>query len=286
MDLCLLALITCMGSSHLELSVEVLSLNSCFSKMVPESFPQSLSVAQLRELARAIAVKVRAGDNWGSGILVQRQGPVYTVLTNQHVLNAGEPFRIETSDGEVYPARVVSNIRLGDNDLALLEFRSADRDYRVAAWENALTLSTGEPVFAAGYPFTEDALPRFAMTAGQVSIVLKSALVGGYQVGYTNDIQKGMSGGPLLNRRGKVVGINGMHAYPVWGNPYVFKDGSEPPAWLRSRMVRSSWGIPAETFLELAPQFFPLQQWPGSEEHCSRDRWLEHLPTLDFGLGQ
>ena len=76
---------------------------------------------------------------------------------------------------------------------------------------------------------------------------------GGYQIGYTNDIEKGMSGGPLLNARGEVVGVNGVHAYPLWGDPYQYKDGSEPNAALREQMSKYSWGIPIDTFKQLAP---------------------------------
>ncbi|HAJ64669.1 MAG TPA: serine protease, partial [Cyanobacteria bacterium UBA8543] len=79
-----------------------------------------------------------------------------------------------------------------------------------------------------GFPFAMDWSDSmgFVLTTGQVSLLLNRALVGGYQVGYTNEIQKGMSGGPILNRQGKLVGINGMHKYPLWGDPYIYKDGS------------------------------------------------------------
>lgn len=51
---------------------------------------------------------------------------------------------------------------------------------------------------------------------------------------------------------GQVVGINGMHAYPLWGDPYVFKDGSLPCPKMRAVMEQSSWAIPIETFAKLA----------------------------------
>ena len=55
-----------------------------------------------------------------------------------------------------------------------------------------------------------------------------------------------MSGGPLLNRRGEVVGINGIHAYPLWDATEYYADGSEPCAALQDFIARSSWGIPIE----------------------------------------
>jgi S1-C subfamily serine protease len=197
---------------------------------------------------------VYSGNNRGSGILIQQQGQVYTVLTNKHVLNAGEPYSIETPDGQVYFADLSSSIRFGDNDLALLQFRSPRAAYAVASLSRFTALKVGDEVFAAGFPLAvEPSLSMdFVFTTGQVSLVLEQALVGGYQVGYTNEIQKGMSGGPILNRQGEVVGINGMHKYPLWGDPYIFEDGSKPDVSLRTLMVHSSWGIPCETFAQLA----------------------------------
>lgn len=48
-------------------------------------------------------------------------------------------------------------------------------------------------------------------------------------MGYTNDIAVGMSGGPIFNRRGLLIGINGRvkNRDPDFG-VYAFEDGTEP----------------------------------------------------------
>jgi S1-C subfamily serine protease len=219
------------------------------------------SAKQLQHLAESITVKVLSRNFLGSGILIHKQGNIYTVLTNAHVLKSGHsPYQVQTPDGRIYTATLSSKSdRSGrsyfsGDDLAMLQFRSANT-YTLASLGSTSTLSVGNEVFAAGFPFDPERNQDkgFVFETGQVSLVLKKALQGGYQIGYTNDIQKGMSGGPLLNRTGKLVAINGMHAEPLWGNPYVYQDGTEPEAPLREEMSQYSWGIPIETFVKVVP---------------------------------
>ena len=261
MDLCILTLIACIFSSGPKLPFQTSHTCTCTpannQEVLPNQRPSQLSVEQLGDLARSITVKVTSGSNWGSGILMRQQGQVYTVLTNKHVLSAGEPYRVHTSDGQVYSADLSGSISFKGNDLAVLQFRSIHTTYPIAFFGSASSLNVGDEVFAAGFPFGRDWSRSigFVLTTGQVSLLLNRDLVGGYQVGYTNEIRKGMSGGPILNRQGELVGINGMHKYPLWGDPYIYKDGSQPDLLLRRRMVHFSWGIPIKTFTRLAPQF-------------------------------
>ena len=223
----------------------------------------NLTPEQLQTISEQIGVRILSGESLGSGVIIHRQDSVYMVVTNDHVLrSANPPFQVQTRDGKIHQAQVEKRAdSLGKNDLAVLSFNS-NQDYRVAKLGS--TLQPGDMVFAAGFPLmlesntvsakshqdSHQGLKGFAFRRGEVSLVLEKALEGGYQVGYTNEIDKGMSGGSLLNRRGELVAINGMHAYPLWGDPYVYEDGSQPPAKLREKMVHYSWGIPIETFVE------------------------------------
>lgn len=211
---------------------------------------QRRSLDPLYERARSITVKVKAGRNGGSGILVQRQGQLYTVLTNRHVVRLAAPYVIQTPDGRSYPASLSKKVNFRDTDLAMLQFR-AQKSYTIATLDRSDRLETRDPVISAGFPL--EAAPTqtkgFLVTVGKVSLLPNQAFVGGYQIGYTNLIQQGMSGGPVLNLHGEVVGINSLHAYPLWGDPYIFQDGSKPPDSQRSTIVQSSWAVPIETFL-------------------------------------
>ncbi|MGB7417004.1 MAG: serine protease, partial [Thermosynechococcaceae cyanobacterium] len=102
------------------------------------------------------------------------------------------------------------------------------------------------------------AKPGFTVTTGRISLISPKVLEGGYQLGYTNLIEKGMSGGPVLNTQGEVIAINGTHQEPLWGNPYRFADGTKPPLQMRPILLKSSWAIPMETFRQFADRLSPL----------------------------
>jgi serine protease Do len=208
----------------------------------------------LQRYARNITVKVLSDDNWGSGILVRRQGDSYTVLTNQHVLWIGENFTVQTPDGKSYVAKRDAKTGFGKNDLGMLHFTSTPNNaYPIANLGCSLKLPSGTPVFAAGFPLplTEQSTKGFKFTSGSISLISQKAFEGGYQVGYSNSIEKGMSGGPVLNARGEVIAVNGMHQEPLWGDPYIYQDGSKPTIGFNI-LSHSSWAIPIETVVRSA----------------------------------
>jgi serine protease Do len=237
--------------------------------------PQQLAT-KISQIASNISVRILTQNFLGSGFIVKGSGQEYLVITNQHVLRAGEaPYNIETVDGQIYAAEVIAEIETVKNqyDLAVLKFK-ADHDYQTAKIGNSFRLKVGEAVFAAGFPAQEFFVPKtsnlfagseikiprkFSLKSGRVAIILNKSLADGYQIGYTNDVKKGMSGGPLLNSRGEVIGINGKHAYPLWEAPETYQDGSEPCPALQELITRSSLAIPIEKTIELTVQLNSLK---------------------------
>ncbi|MGA1357788.1 MAG: tetratricopeptide repeat-containing S1 family peptidase [Prochlorothrix sp.] len=246
-----------------------------------------LSPEEVEARARAITVRVIGGESGGSGTIVGRFGSRYTVVTNRHVLRAMQAanaqrleveegrivvvddLRVQTEDGEDYAARLAMETpngearEFGDRDLVVLEF-TAERDYPLSA--ALLSQEMPEPgaaLWAAGFPYLPEPVdpqglagvagPQATVTMGTVAMVPGQALKGGYQLGYSNEIRQGMSGGPILNDRGKVVGFNGRHGNPLFGDPFVFEDGSAPEGADREVMVRLSWGVPLRVLAEGAP---------------------------------
>lgn len=226
--------------------------HTCQQEKLPYQFSvEQYNVEQLRHYAQSITAKVMSDDVLGSGILIQKQGQLYTVLTNAHVVRAGsKPYRVQTPDGRIYKAILVPGNRFGSKDLATLQFRSTMNIYNVGS-VGASPMVTDE-VFAAGFPVSnQKAIDKgLIFNSGQVSLVLDKALEGGYKIAYTNQIEKGMSGGPLLNAQGCVIGVNGMHAHPLWDAPSIFDDGSLVDESLHEIINRFSWAVPIETFLQ------------------------------------
>lgn len=222
-----------------------------------QSSSTHLSEQRLENLARTITVRVfstgSSGSAGGSGVLIRREGQQYIVLTNQHVVaNKDRRYRVQTSDGRSYSAQILTSLT-SEDDVGFLAFRSSSKTYRVLSLKAPSKLAAGESVFAGGFPYQDDLSQsrQFSFTRGQISLILDRPFVGGYQIGYTNPVRRGMSGGPLLNRRGELIGINGMVQYPLFGNPYVFKDGSTISEAEWSKMSELSWAVPVKYILKI-----------------------------------
>jgi serine protease Do len=154
-------------------------------------------------------VQVRSGRNprrgAGAGFLWSPDG---SVVTNYHVI-AGSRRKAEVvlTDDRSFDAEVVGSSRR--LDLAMLQLRNAPaEDLPTPPVGDSDTLRVGELVFAVGHPWGR----RGAVTAGIVSGL---GTVGG-RFGRTRYLQSdaylapGNSGGPLVNARGEVVGVNAM----------------------------------------------------------------------------
>jgi S1-C subfamily serine protease len=170
------------------------------------------TAVQINDVAQAITVKISASTSSGSGILLQRQGDVYTVLTVAHVVkDLGANFAITAPDGKVYKP-IGGSIRRykGDVDLAVLKFSSVGT-YKLAELGNSNQLKGGMDLYVAGFPAPTQVITQsvFVFRRGQVTANSKKVFKNGYALLYDNDTLPGMSGGPILDVEGKVVGVHG-----------------------------------------------------------------------------
>ena len=177
-------------------------------------------------------IEARQEWNPGSGVLVAHQGGWYYALTALHVVRTrGTVYGIRTSDGEVHIVDDVdetSNItplgaeqgEFGETisglDLALVKFKS-DRDYPVATMGDSSRIEPGDRLVVSGWPNPDDASARRQRQSvnGQLTAVLsRPSNDGGYSFLYDNGTRRGMSGGPVLNVAGELVGIHGRGRGP------------------------------------------------------------------------
>ncbi len=206
---------------------------------------------QLSHLAHQISVQILADNKLGSGVIIAKKGQIYTIITNAHVLRAVKaPYRVKTFDDHIYQATVIHKIKFPKQDLVLLQFYSPNLPYQVAKLGNSSTMKIGEEVWGVGFPVSSKSPRKFTVRKGRISLILDKPLADGYQIGYTSEIEKGMSGGAVLNQRGEVIAINGLSDQPLWDAPDYYADGTEPSPPLQKLIKRYSFGIPIEKVIQ------------------------------------
>jgi serine protease Do len=220
------------------------------------------NVAKIERIAQEVTVRIATESAYGSGVVVAHQGRTYTVLTCQHVTAESKQgiYQVLTADGKTYPARLQPWQNVQKLDLALIEFESPT-NYPTVKLGNLKQLPIGASVYAAGFPnyylISKDNMEEtyklgrkiFKFTPGTVELILdKPSLPDGYSLGYTNEVELGMSGGPVLNENGELIGINGRSKYPIQGiDAFTFTDGTKPSIAKFQQMEPLSWAIPIYT---------------------------------------
>ena len=218
--------------------------------------PEAIDNNKFYQRCRSATVRIVKANSAGSGVIVNREGNFYTILTSWHVVSS-DNFFILTADDRQHQL-IDSPQQLGSADLALVKFYS-ESEYPTATIQARMP-QIGDTVYAAGFPLTVDnqessldlGNQAFRLTQGKVSIIPDKSLPQGYRLGYTNNTEMGMSGSPIFDTDGLLVGIHGRGKYrdPGFG-VYLFEDGSEPSPDQLEQMIKSSWGIPISIYSDL-----------------------------------
>ncbi|KZL51710.1 serine/threonine protein kinase [Nodularia spumigena CENA596] len=161
---------------------------------------------QVNEIAKQITVMIGGLDGEGSGVIINRQGNTYTVLTAYHVVEKPGGRDLTAPDGQQY--RAESSQRLGKLDLALIKF-SSSRNYPVAQVADSSAVKPGARVYSAGFPVPSGSNVqerRYFFIPAQMS----ERGTGESDLLLTGQPRKGVSGGPILNAWGFVIGIYGQ----------------------------------------------------------------------------
>ncbi len=136
----------------------------------------------------------------GSGVLVTDNG---VILTNSHVVNGYKIITVVLNDGEEYEGRILGADP--QTDLAVVKIEAEHTPYLPLG--DSSKLRVAEPIIAIGNPFGLKA----TTTKGIVSATGRANLdIANFEDFIQTDaaINRGNSGGPLINVKGEIVGIN------------------------------------------------------------------------------
>jgi S1-C subfamily serine protease len=151
----------------------------------------------------------------GSGSILDKEG---RILTNYHVVQEAERLDVTLANGKKYEAKPLGGDP--DNDLAIIKIDAPPAELIPVQFGNSDELFVGQKVLAIGNPFGFDR----TLTTGVISGLarpLKSEITGRLIEGAIQTdaaINKGNSGGPLLDSRGRQIGINTMIFSPSGGS--------------------------------------------------------------------
>lgn len=143
---------------------------------------------------------------FGSGVIISTDG---YIVTNNHVIDGADEISVKLHDNREFKGRVIGTDP--STDLALVKIEGDD--FPAIKIGNSDNLKVGEWVLAVGNPFNLSS----TVTAGIVSAKARGLGANGVESFIQTDaaINRGNSGGALVNARGELVGINAMLYSPT-----------------------------------------------------------------------
>ncbi|TVR43257.1 MAG: PDZ domain-containing protein [Planctomycetota bacterium] len=167
---------------------------------VPDSLVQRADESTLEQMINTYVFV----DN-GSGVLISPDG---LIVSNHHVTGEDSPLTVRLGNGQEFTARLLGTDPVGD--IALLKIEH-DQDLPYVPLAGPEDYRIGIRVYAVGNPFAlgdRDGIP--SLSAGHLSTgrVVRGNYADCIQVDAA--VNPGNSGGPLLNREGRLLGINGQ----------------------------------------------------------------------------
>ena len=164
----------------------------------------------------------------GSGFIIDKSGKI---VTNNHVVEDADEISVELSDGRKMKAELIG--RDEKTDLALLKVAAKD-DLPTIAFGDSDPVRVGEWVVALGNPFGVGQ----TATAGIISAHHRNIGAGPYDDFLQLDasINRGNSGGPTVNLKGEVIGINTAIFSPSGGSVGI---GFAIPSNLAKQIIAS-----------------------------------------------
>lgn len=143
----------------------------------------------------SIEADIDRGISGGTGCIISPDG---LILTSSHVVMGAKNIEVTTHSGKNYKAQLLA-ITKSNNDLALIKI-NAKENLSLAKFANSDEVKVGQKVLTIGCPFGF----KDTLTTGIVSRIDFER----NKIQTDAAINPGCSGGPLLNLKGEVIGIN------------------------------------------------------------------------------
>jgi len=197
-------------------------------------------------------------EGTGSGFLYDTEGHI---VTNYHVVENAEELSVTLADGRVYPATAVGVDP--SNDLAVIRIEAEDLPQPVVLSDSD-GLRVGQFVVAIGNPFGQVG----TLTVGVISalgriIESPDGRFIGEAIQTDAAINPGNSGGPLLDLRGRVIGVNSQIISPSRASAGI------------------GFAVPSNTVRRVVPQLIAqgryLHPWLGVGPISLTSEWAEAL---------
>ena len=182
--------------------VELLSaIENAFVSVAERSTPAIVGVVSFRETEDG-----KYHRQEGSGFIFREDGHI---LTNEHVVRDAAGIRVRLLDESVHDAKLVGVDR--PTDIAVLKI-NAKKALPVLPLANSEEVQVGQFAIAIGNPFRLNHTVTTGIVSGKGRSFLSDRNLIRYQDFIQTDawINTGNSGGPLLNIRGEVIGINSL----------------------------------------------------------------------------
>lgn len=143
-------------------------------------------------------------EGTGSGSVLDKNGHI---LTNYHVVEGANEIKVTLFDGETYPAQLIGHD--APNDIAVVKITAPADSLIPVDFGDSSKLKVGQQIYAIGNPF---GLER-TMTTGIISslnrsLPSKSGRTMKSIIQIDAALNRGNSGGPLLDSRGRLIGMN------------------------------------------------------------------------------
>ena len=161
---------------------------------------QAPSISDLVEAIEDGLFQILTPESSGSGFAISDDG---LIITNAHLVKDHAFVSVRSVGGYSYAGLVRG--KDDDLDLAVIKIHSMG-NVKAMPLGDVSELRPGDPVFAMGFPLSEQLGDDYTITTGIVSSLRTSGPVARIQTDAA--INAGNSGGPLLNSAGEVIGVN------------------------------------------------------------------------------